>query len=411
MSNPISLWTSPLDINTIFEQAAAPNYPTWHDGQLLWLEVLPKDKARIALVRQTDAGDTEVITPPQMSIRSGVHEYGGRCHCIGDGTIFFNNYFDGQVYAQSIDPNSSATAIAPSVDLVQHADLNIDVTHQRMVAVREIAGQAIENRNQIVLFDLSADKRAAAVLCDTADFYAAPSLSADGNAIAWIEWSHPWMPWDESRVMAGRLIQNKAGQFSVSDIHQIAGGKHCAVSQLQFLQDGSLVFAMDASGGDAILAFWNLYRWRPEAEQLIQLTRDQAEYGAAHWVFGQDRWGQNDESHLLAIRSGANGDDLVNVALDGSGVNVLQQGLVGCANFNAGQASSSALLLAAQLDRDPEIVSLDPKSNELTVLRPSSPLLESADLSKPEAIEFPNPRWRNRTRLFLSRTQSAIPRI
>src|SRR5690606_4789919 len=38
-----------------------------------------------------------------------------------------------------------------------------------------------------------------------ADFYMQPVWHPDGKKIAWVEWDHPNMPWDETRVMLGTL--------------------------------------------------------------------------------------------------------------------------------------------------------------------------------------------------------------
>lgn len=37
------------------------------------------------------------------------------------------------------------------------------------------------------------------------DFYAFPRLDPEGKRMAWIEWSHPNMPWDRSQLWVGYI--------------------------------------------------------------------------------------------------------------------------------------------------------------------------------------------------------------
>lgn len=40
------------------------------------------------------------------------------------------------------------------------------------------------------------------------DFYAFPRVDAKGERIAWIEWSHPNMPWDKAELWVGYISEN-----------------------------------------------------------------------------------------------------------------------------------------------------------------------------------------------------------
>ena len=68
-----------------------------------------------------------------------------------------------------------------------------------------------------------------------ADFYMQPTLSPDGSLLAWVEWDHPNMPWDGSRLMLGEL--NHGGSLEAA--WHLAGDEHTATFQPAFSPDGS----------------------------------------------------------------------------------------------------------------------------------------------------------------------------
>lgn len=46
------------------------------------------------------------------------------------------------------------------------------------------------------------------VLVGGNDFYAFPRVDPKGEQIAWIQWSHPNMPWDKAELWVGHISEN-----------------------------------------------------------------------------------------------------------------------------------------------------------------------------------------------------------
>lgn len=56
------------------------------------------------------------------------------------------------------------------------------------------------------------------------DFVAAPAMSPDGSALAWLRWDHPDMPWDAAELWAGEFGVVD-GVPQISDPRRVAGGR------------------------------------------------------------------------------------------------------------------------------------------------------------------------------------------
>jgi len=72
-------------------------------------------------------------------------------------------------------------------------------------------------------------------VAEGADFYMQPVWHPDGSLIAWIEWDHPNMPWDGTRLRLARLAGEPPRPISVETI---AGGDRTPVFQPAFSPDG-----------------------------------------------------------------------------------------------------------------------------------------------------------------------------
>ncbi len=93
----------------------------------------------------------------------------------------------------------------------RYAGFAIDAAHDRVYAVREDHRDrpptAPENAIVALALGAGADPalNAGRVVVTGSDFVLAPQLSADGTQLAWIAWDHPDMPWDATRLWAGRI--------------------------------------------------------------------------------------------------------------------------------------------------------------------------------------------------------------
>jgi hypothetical protein len=78
-----------------------------------------------------------------------------------------------------------------------------------------------------------------------ADFYMQPVWHPEGEQIAWVEWDHPHLPWQASRVKMGEVSGMQIKLFSED---WIAGSQKQPASQPQFSPDGKWLSFVTTAG-------------------------------------------------------------------------------------------------------------------------------------------------------------------
>jgi len=378
---------SHLKIKDLFARPGTPAYPFKDDkGQLCWLEALTKDGGRLALKQKTASGE-RIVTPPGFQIRSRVHEYGGKCFCVVADSVYFNNYADGLIYRQALHADTTPLAIShPTTSPSSYADLHYSKPLNAIVAIQEMQSEAgVQNQNQLVAFFLGQpEPLAIQVLARGRDFYAAPCLSRAGDKLAWLEWDNPDMPWDASRLLCAGLLSDN-GVLSLKGVQKIAGDETTSICQPGFLQNGDLLFCMDqAADSGSALDFWNLYR--SDGESIFAITQDRAEYGEAHWVFGQHRWVQTRESSVLAIATQDESDQLLEIDLA-----TASQRRIGGSYARLSQLTECdgiAYCIAEYTDQPAQIVEILPDASINALSAPALWLAER-DVAQPQFIRYP----------------------
>jgi len=378
-----------LDIRTLFKQPGAPAYPFYDDrGQLCWLEALTDEGGRLAIRQQLSGSDARVVTPRDFQIRSRVHEYGGQCFCIAGDMLYFNNYADGLIYRQNLHDDSAPQCVSiSSPGVIGHADLHYSRDLHALVAIQEASGLPVgaPNTNRIVAINLAQTMPADMnVLAEGADFYAAPCLSGSGDQLAWIEWFNPYMPWDESRLMSATVNSLESG-LSLGAIERLAGGRDISICQPGFLSDGSLVFAMDSVAPISQPEnYWNLYRY--QGGETTALTHLRAEFGEAHWVFGQNRWVQINDHTLLAVRTRDESDVLCEIDIDSGKLSECSEAVSRFSQLSC--CDKGVLAIAHYTDRPASIIRYQ-SGEGLTAVKPSPDWMVRENVSEPELLCFP----------------------
>ncbi|GJP75223.1 hypothetical protein CLOP_g5683 [Closterium sp. NIES-67] len=163
-----------------------------------------------------------------------------------------------------------------------------------------------EPSNMIVAVSLDGDgPEGPLMLASGADFYASPRVSPDGTQLAWVEWSHPHMPWERSRVMVGTFGDSGL----LSSVQCVAGADDSileAPMEPLWSQEDDLYFLSDRFSG-----FWSLHRWNPASatvEVVAEMPKQDGaelmvEVGGPLWVFGNASYGFIPDSphHVAAI--------------------------------------------------------------------------------------------------------------
>lgn len=256
-------WDSPITEEMLTTSGPRISDVIYDGDDMYWLEIRPWEEGRSVICTVRDGAVVDV-SPTEYSVRSRVHEYGGRCFGVKDGKIVFSNFKDQRLYC--IDSENIRAVTTQGTKFAQPVFVNDDT----VVAIAEVE-QEPEPENflaRVSLTDGSIER-----LADGCDFYSSPSLSPDCSQLAWISWNHPNMPWDGCELWVADY-----GSNGLTNRRRIAGGKTETVFQPQWMGKDSLIFAAEPDG------WWNLQRW--DGGNISCLLRMDAEFGVPLWVFG-----------------------------------------------------------------------------------------------------------------------------
>ncbi|MDY6937409.1 MAG: S9 family peptidase [Cyanobacteriota bacterium] len=368
---PYGAWKSPITSNLIVSETIGLRGLAIDGDRIYWLEGRPAEGGRNVLVRRAGDDRTEDVTPQGFNVRTRVHEYGGGAFEISNGTVYFSNFTNGRLYAQTAD--SEPQAIVEEAQL-RYADIQVDTQRDRLICVREDHTQEGEAVNTLVGIDLKGGETKVLVSGD--DFYMSPSLSPDGSQLAWLAWNHPCMPWDGTQLWVGTIGEDG----SIENPQKIAGSENESIFGPKWSPDRVLYFVSDRTD------WWNLYRWVDG--EIDPLCPMEAEFATPQWVFGMSTYAFAGRDRIVCTYTKSGLWYLATLDTATKEFSEIETPYTQISGLKA--AGDRALFLGSSADRSTAIVQLDLASQTPQILRQSMQIdLDPGYLSTPKPIEFP----------------------
>ncbi|MBM3192156.1 MAG: S9 family peptidase, partial [Chlamydiae bacterium] len=363
---PYGLWTSPLSSKEASAGALRFGQLDTCTNCFYFTESRPSEKGRCALMKG-GLFSLEEVLPSTFSVRTRVHEYGGKCFAGSHDTVYFVNYSDQTIYQKKEGASPTLLLQQPKT---YYADLFLTKTYLYAVAEDHSQGSI---QTSLVRIDLKTGH--VITLAYGCDFYAAPRVNDKETQIAFLTWNFPYMPWDSTRLWVADLTQE-----GLSSPLCIAGGNKESITHPLWHQE-TLYFTSDRTG------FWNIYLHKQNTP-LEALHPTSIDFGAAHWIFGSERLATTQDDHLLAIGTENGVDALYRFHLITRKMTKLETPFTSLSDLYFFQGH--ALFFASAADLPTSLVAWDLKKSTYTFLKNSQKhTLPSTCLSYPQRITFP----------------------
>lgn len=369
--SPYGSWTSPVTTQLLVGDVVGLSFPAVEDGAHYWIEARPNEAGRNVLVRRGADGETSDAFGAEFSVRTLVHEYGGRCYAVRGSTVYFSNFDDQRLYRmESGEEPVALTPAPPAPRSWRFADPVVSPDGTFLVCVRERHSGEVVN-DLVAIATNGTDEPV--VVAEGHDFFSSPTFSPDGRRLAYIAWDHPNMPWDTTVLYEAELDAHG----HVTSRRIVVANPNESVIQPRYGADGSLIFVSDRTD------WWNLYRDSPAGP--VALFPMEAEFGHPAWVFGLADYEPLANGSLVATWQSPEGSRLG--VLDSTGMRELplDWSIVGSLVTDG----VDVVGLFASPVKPPAVVRVDLNSGAETVFATSFVnTVDPAYLSVPQSIEF-----------------------
>lgn len=368
-TSPYGSWPSPVTVEVLTAGSVALEGGTVDGDSVYWTEGYADQRGRTTLWRRGLDGVRVELTP-EHDVRATVHEYGGGAWDAADGVAVYSDVATNRVFV--LEGGRPPRPISPGGGL-RYAGLRVYPAQRLALAVREDHTLSdIECVNTVVGLRLDADNAdGGQLIARGADFYAAPDLAPDGR-IAWVEWDHPNMPWDSTRLCVASLRD-------IATVTRVEARPGVSVVHPRWRPSGELVYLADPSG------FWNFHAWDGATSRALH--DHPSDFCGPAWTL--------DPAPYALLGAGAIGCSWL---VDGiAHVGVLAAGELRDFGLDAvsavmGTTSPACVALLGHVDRPVELALLDWRTGKTETLRAASDLaLPDGFAAVAEQITVPGP--------------------
>lgn len=351
--------SSGLTIDQVLTGADGMRQVVASNGSVYFLATKTKENSRGSVCRVV--GSLVEDLTPEANVRTRINEYGGGAYDVDGNLLCYNDANTGSVMVQDLT-TGDRRHITPPQSGWQFGGLALSAEAGIAVAVREEPGPDAGPIAKLVCLSLTeSNADGGTVVAEGADFYSYPTLS--GTKVAWVQWSHPNMPWDAATVW-------RADVSDPGSATEVTGGEDVSAIHPRWLSDGRLACLTDEAG------FWNL--WVDG-----RLYRDDHDYSLAPWVADRAPLAQLDDNTIVSVRYDAGAGELVGIQLDsGEGIIALSSADIESVSCDNGEAFA----IASWADRPPTLVGWTPEATRELFGEPNS-----VSSTAPEPIWFDGP--------------------
>ncbi len=278
-SIPYGLWPSPISARLVSQQLRLQDVQWAAEQTLVWLE---GRSDRNVLVSKNGEDAPRTLTDEQ-SVQGRVG-YGGGDFTAASGVIVFAAK-DGRLYRQGLD-RGFPKPVTPDFGVCAAPALSPD---GRWIAY-------VFNQGDLDLIGvIDAEGRGwPQKLVEGADFYMQPTWHPDGQRIAWVEWDHPNMPWDGTRLKLGR-VQHGGSPPRLVEETLVDGDPDTPILQPEFSPDGRYLSYIASRGEWDQLVLLDLQT----GQRRTLVAGEGFNVGSPAWVQGVRVYGWNSTSERI----------------------------------------------------------------------------------------------------------------
>jgi acetyl esterase/lipase len=372
-------WPSPITPSSLVEGVRGIGSLQYDSGFVYWLESRPEEAGRQTIMRWHQDSGMEEILPAPFNARSRVHEYGGTSYAVYGNVIWFSHFDDQRLYR--IIPGSypqPITAESSVNSALRFAACTPDISRNRLICVREDHRAEGEPRNELVAVSMDGSDQQGEILFTQSDFVSAPQLSSDGLSIAFVSWSHPNMPWDNTTLWSANFQQDG----SLCNLTQHNVDTQESVIDPKWSDSGELYALTDRSN------WWSLHRVSGNKFETVAHHENDVEIGGPMWTLGTSYYDFIDGNSAVTVMNRGGVEHLSILDLEGNGSSTIP---IPCLTGVGSMVLADERIMAVlkYTNKPSVLVSFKTDGTDFLVIRTTSNSADPAWSSPYQLVTFP----------------------